>query len=155
MSSFHCEHCGTAILDSPSGYTTGCEHYPSISAPADQKLDELISVLDEIGRDTCPYDYGLPIFSPEVMEKMRQAIRDWERRHEDFVPAKFLGPGQMSTFGLAHLKKEGAPAHPDDCGAQLTDEQYIRQSRAYLKAHNLRAEEVCFVRDTLIAKAGL
>lgn len=28
MSSFYCEKCGKAILDSPNGYTTGCEHYP-------------------------------------------------------------------------------------------------------------------------------
>lgn len=27
MSSFRCEHCGTDCLDSPHGYTTGCEHY--------------------------------------------------------------------------------------------------------------------------------
>lgn len=28
MSSFHCPHCGTAILDSPRGYVTECRHYP-------------------------------------------------------------------------------------------------------------------------------
>lgn len=28
MSSFYCEHCGTAIEDTPRGYVTGCEHYP-------------------------------------------------------------------------------------------------------------------------------
>lgn len=28
MSSFICEHCGTAIIDSDTGYVTGCEHYP-------------------------------------------------------------------------------------------------------------------------------
>lgn len=28
MSSFHCGTCGTAILDSPDGYITGCEHFP-------------------------------------------------------------------------------------------------------------------------------
>lgn len=28
MSSFHCEHCGTACIDTPHGYLTGCEHYP-------------------------------------------------------------------------------------------------------------------------------
>lgn len=27
MSSFLCEHCGTAIIDSPRGYVTSCEHY--------------------------------------------------------------------------------------------------------------------------------
>jgi hypothetical protein len=29
MSSFNCEVCGAACLDSPRGYTTGCEHYPA------------------------------------------------------------------------------------------------------------------------------
>lgn len=28
MSNFICEECGTEILDSPIGYTTGCEHHP-------------------------------------------------------------------------------------------------------------------------------
>lgn len=28
MSNFKCEHCGTDIYDSPSGYVTGCDHYP-------------------------------------------------------------------------------------------------------------------------------
>lgn len=28
MSNFMCEKCGAAILDSPHGYTTACEHYP-------------------------------------------------------------------------------------------------------------------------------
>lgn len=28
MSNFICEHCGEIIGDTPSGYVTGCEHYP-------------------------------------------------------------------------------------------------------------------------------
>ena len=28
MSNFACEHCGTILCDSPTGYTTECEHYP-------------------------------------------------------------------------------------------------------------------------------
>lgn len=28
MSNFYCEKCGIAIIDSPHGYVTGCEHYP-------------------------------------------------------------------------------------------------------------------------------
>lgn len=27
MSSFNCEHCGTAIIDTPRGYITSCEHH--------------------------------------------------------------------------------------------------------------------------------
>lgn len=29
MSNFACETCGTVCVDSPSGYLTGCEHYPA------------------------------------------------------------------------------------------------------------------------------
>lgn len=28
MSSFYCEKCGEAIIDTPRGYITGCKHYP-------------------------------------------------------------------------------------------------------------------------------
>jgi len=28
VSSFICKHCGQEIIDSESGYRTGCEHYP-------------------------------------------------------------------------------------------------------------------------------
>ena len=28
MSSFYCCNCGAAIIDSDTGYTTGCKHYP-------------------------------------------------------------------------------------------------------------------------------
>ena len=29
MSNFICEKCGTICYDSPNGYITGCEHYPT------------------------------------------------------------------------------------------------------------------------------
>jgi len=28
MSSFTCNKCGETIIDTPRGYTTGCQHYP-------------------------------------------------------------------------------------------------------------------------------
>lgn len=28
MSSFNCEHCGKAIIDTQRGYVTECPHYP-------------------------------------------------------------------------------------------------------------------------------
>ena len=28
MSNFQCEKCGKNIIDSPTGYITGCKHYP-------------------------------------------------------------------------------------------------------------------------------
>lgn len=37
----------------------------------------------------------------------------------------------MTGFGLAHIRKEGAPMHPDDIGSPLSDGQYIEQLKAY------------------------
>ena len=28
MSNFNCPHCGKALMDTPIGYITECEHYP-------------------------------------------------------------------------------------------------------------------------------
>ena len=28
MNNFICEECGAKVVDSPKGYTKGCEHYP-------------------------------------------------------------------------------------------------------------------------------
>ncbi len=36
MSTFICDKCGTAILDSENGYVTGCEHWPL------EKIERLI-----------------------------------------------------------------------------------------------------------------
>jgi len=29
MSSFYCEYCGEAIIDTPKGYVTACKHFPN------------------------------------------------------------------------------------------------------------------------------
>ena len=39
-------------------------------------------------------------------------------------------------FGMAHLKMEGAPVHPDDVEGDMTPEQEARQLDAYTKAVN-------------------
>jgi len=40
-----------------------------------------------------------------------------------------------STFGLAHLKEEGAPAHPEDiyihCGCKKCEKNWQKQLKAY------------------------
>ena len=49
MSSFYCEKCGTAIIDSPNGYITGCEHYPTALQAENKRLREAlekIAVID-------------------------------------------------------------------------------------------------------------
>ena len=50
----------------------------------------------------------------------------------------------ISNFGLARLKAEGAPAHPDDvythCGCNKCDARFRLQARAYytyMKEHGL------------------
>jgi hypothetical protein len=45
MSSFYCEKCGKAIIDSHGGYTSGCKHYPRREQ---QKLFGLPEWLEQI-----------------------------------------------------------------------------------------------------------
>ncbi len=44
----------------------------------------------------------------------------------------------MSGFGLAHVKKEGAPAHPEDvyihCGCKKCEAKFKKQAKAYFDA---------------------
>lgn len=35
------------------------------------------------------------------------------------------------NLGMAHLKAEGAPIHPDDADCDMTEEFYARQLKAY------------------------
>ena len=42
MSNFYCKKCGTAIIDSPNGYITGCEHYPTALQTENKRLREVI-----------------------------------------------------------------------------------------------------------------
>ena len=39
----------------------------------------------------------------------------------------------MSGFGSPYLKKEGEAVHPDYIEADLSDEAYLKQLRAYVK----------------------
>lgn len=41
---------------------------------------------------------------------------------------------QMGTFGLAHVKMEGGPIHPDDpmLFGELSSEQYRKQALRYI-----------------------
>lgn len=34
-------------------------------------------------------------------------------------------------FGTPHVKQEGAPVHPDDTDADMSDGAYVRQLQAY------------------------
>ena len=52
MSNFVCSACGALIIDSPTGYVTGCEHYPfeDVDDCPDVRgypeYEEIISVID-------------------------------------------------------------------------------------------------------------
>lgn len=50
----------------------------------------------------------------------------------------------MEGFGLAFVRREGAPIHPDDCDADLSDEQYLRQLKAYAKEHGMELTKKTF-----------
>lgn len=61
MSNFVCEQCGAEILDTPTGYTTGCPHYPLETLNAEfaylpKLLEELEMpfLLDELTEFTQP-----------------------------------------------------------------------------------------------------
>jgi hypothetical protein len=46
----------------------------------------------------------------------------------------------MPGFGLAHLRGEGEPLHPDDMECDLSEEQYDMQLKAYNAAYQGRVE---------------
>lgn len=55
-------------------------------------------------------------------------------------------------FGLAYIKAEGAPIHPDDCNSDTwPDEVYIKQLEAYDKWHKTNTKENC-IRNYLFKK---
>ena len=53
---------------------------------------------------------------------------------------------ENKSFGLAHIKAEGAPLHPDDCRvaenwtAEQYDRWYARQLKAYNDYHGIQEE---------------
>lgn len=56
MSSFNCPICKIAILDSPHGYITGCEHYPmeELKPLPTNEREDFLYVLARFARDTNP-----------------------------------------------------------------------------------------------------
>lgn len=58
---------------------------------------------------------------------------------------------EESHFGLAHIKREGGPGHPDDvCGDLVSDEVYLRQLQAYKDAFPGSEDYKSCVRDRLL-----
>jgi hypothetical protein len=51
-----------------------------------------------------------------------------------------------SKYGLARIKQEGAPAHPEDilihCGCEECEERWQRQLQAYTEFHGMEARVV-------------
>ena len=46
MSSFICEKCGKAIIDTPyKGYITECKHYPFLKKIKNKKLDKIKNII--------------------------------------------------------------------------------------------------------------
>lgn len=44
---------------------------------SNKEIDKLIWELHDIAKDRDKYDYGLPIYSADYMEKMRVAVRNF------------------------------------------------------------------------------
>ena len=50
---------------------------------------------------------------------------------------------------MIHLKMEGAPIHPDDIDAEMSDEFYIKQLQAYVDTHKIKRGEEFMIRIRL------
>lgn len=50
MSSFICEHCGTGVIDTSSGYINGCPHYPveDLTEMSEKMKSEYVDLLAAI-----------------------------------------------------------------------------------------------------------
>ena len=61
----------------------------------------------------------------------------------------------LEGIGLAHIKCEGAPIHPDDAGMSWGSDRYIRQLESYIKfmsdSGNGTPEYHASLNDTLVA----
>ncbi len=57
-----------------------------------------------------------------------------------------------SGFGLAHIKGEGWPIHPDDLAGDITDAMYERQLRAYIAKVGAQAFTEGCVRDEILQR---
>lgn len=78
MSTFTCPKCGATIEDSPSGYLTGCEHYPieetAASVPT-PRYDYWKSELKKVGA----WDHALIGVPAQSVQKMAEEIGQLER----------------------------------------------------------------------------
>jgi ssDNA-binding Zn-finger/Zn-ribbon topoisomerase 1 len=45
MSNFNCKECGTPLMDSRTGYFTGCEHYPADRPATDSECVSIYIVV--------------------------------------------------------------------------------------------------------------
>lgn len=84
MSNFTCEHCNTDIYDSPSGYTTSCEHYP---IEGKQKTYYLVWCPAEI--ETIEDAIRVRATSPGI------AAEVWAREHDIESDEYWIADGQM------------------------------------------------------------
>ena len=64
MSSFYCVKCGTAIIDSPNGYITGCEHYPTALQAENKRLREAL-------------EYAVRFYKECIDTKSEPDITEW------------------------------------------------------------------------------
>lgn len=58
----------------------------------------------------------------------------------------------LSGFGLGALRMEGCAVHPDEIEADLSDEQYYKQLKAYYRDVGDSAFKTFCVRDNLLQK---
>lgn len=69
MSNFYCGKCGTVIIDSPTGYVTGCEHYPI----EEKKVKDIVERLRESENAPARMS-GLLVEAADTIESLRRAL---------------------------------------------------------------------------------
>ena len=89
MSSFICPYCGKEIIDTPTGYITGCEHFPLPRRKKKKKTFPLYFRVKEEWLHACP--------NPDEWRRWR--VYKWYRKQADAEAAyKALNKKEDSVF---------------------------------------------------------
>lgn len=109
MSSFQCPNCGTEIIDSPTGYETGCEHYPLEKNMTDTPSIEARAreyVRGRMGHPQSQYDVETQatavraitdFFQAERISAVREAFATFESELEEH--------GELNRDGMFDVRK--------------------------------------------------
>jgi len=83
MSSFICKFCGKEIIDTESGYITGCKHYPieEKSQQLDPKMEVLLIDMQENAKKTIKPSLEYKIITGDIT-KLQTMLNQWRHMYE-------------------------------------------------------------------------